>query len=197
MLICYRRMTGFIGQRTIWTKMEKTNLPLIIWIQKEFKYIATGSEIPVGVTFPERLYVWDDRDGNVYWSKGKNRARGMPRAVFNGLMRKYVRHDCEDTDYEVYQYKGARIEGQGIAVPFETWADCMRAGKKPPRDPHAFKVRISYEGWKDYSILLWRVTFEYVAYRFKEHELWSRREAREKLKRRKRAAMRKRGVVFK
>ena len=96
-------------------------------------------------TNPECLYIYGAADGNVWIhigdaSKYEDRTYLMPQEIWDGLCRKYVK-SYEDK----VTYKGATIEND-VKVS-DGW-----------------RTIISY---KDWSIAVWPVTWEYVVGRYK------------------------------
>jgi hypothetical protein len=86
---------------------------------------------------PESLYIWGDLDQNAYVVMGSDTIGTMPTRTLNGLIKKYVRND----DDESCKYSGAEIKEVNV--------------------DGNFKMELSYKGkWKCH---MWRVTWEYIA----------------------------------
>jgi len=106
---------------------------------------------------PEGLYVWNDVDGNVYWSASPQKKGvptkddnavlySMPRKVFRGLMKKFLLCPWP----EKYSFQGAEIRED---------KDCK------------FWVSYKPEGKKAWKLKLWRTTLAYVVGNFREELL--------------------------
>lgn len=95
-------------------------------------YIRSGSN-------PEKLYIWGD-GVNTYIAEGAKENKVMPRSVFHGLIRKWLRNGWEDC-----VFKGASVK--------EVW---RKMGNK-----NELQIELSYNGWKVY---MWLVTWVYITH---------------------------------
>lgn len=95
-------------------------------------YIRSGSN-------PEKLYIWGD-GVNTYIAEGAKENKVMPRSVFHGLIRKWLRNGWENC-----VFKDASVK--------EVWIK--------ERNKNECKVELSYDGWKVY---MWLTTWVYITH---------------------------------
>lgn len=92
---------------------------------------------------PENLYIWGDGK-TTFFSKGRKDGPTpvyhMPRNVFHGLIRKWHRQYHDTTRHKGAEVKEVWIKDNGV---------------------NELKVQLSYDDW---SITMWAVTWEYIAY---------------------------------
>jgi hypothetical protein len=100
-------------------------------------FIRSGSN-------PEGLYVWGDGTNiNITADETHGKIRTIPQTIFEPLAKKYCRNSGE-----AITLSGASIQ--------EIWVK--------NRKRNELKVRLSY---KDWSIHMWEVTWEYIIRRYK------------------------------
>jgi hypothetical protein len=88
---------------------------------------------------PEKLYIWSD-GVNVHIAEGVKENKIMPRSIFHGLVRKWLRNRWEDCTF-----KDASVK--------EVW---LNKGNKSE-----LRIELSYDGWKVY---MWPVTWVYITH---------------------------------
>ena len=104
----------------------------------------------------EGLYIWGDgKDANISKGGDLDRIRKIPQRIFDGLCKKYYKSFGANT-----KYKGASVKEIFV-----------KSGKKQTKlekmlgiEDGEFQTRLSY---KDWYIDMWRVTWEYIARRYR------------------------------
>jgi hypothetical protein len=97
-------------------------------------YIRSGSN-------PEKLYIWGDGI-NFYIEEGFNDSKVIPKKIFIGLIKKWLKNNWEDTTF-----KDASVK--------EVWVTDDKTNEKES------KIELSYDGWK---IHMWLVTWVYITH---------------------------------
>src|SRR4051794_24657585 len=101
---------------------------------------------------PERLYVWGERDGNIYWT-WKNGHTTCTRKDFDGLMKafKKARQELPISygELSLEEIPSKPIDFKKLAL-----------GIVPRRNHNAYRYKLTFSDGS--KLLMWRVTFVYV-----------------------------------